>query len=352
MERIGVLLANLGTPDSPKWGDVRRYLSQFLTDRRVIGLSWLARQLLMRGWVVPRRAKQSAALYRRIWTAEGSPLLVHSQKMATLLQEQLGEGYLVRLGMRYQNPSLAQALQGLQDCHQLVILPLFPQYASATTGSVHEQVMGLLRYWEVIPETRFVGGYATHPSYIEALAQRGEAMPLAEYDHILFSFHGLPESQVRQADRRGHCLSSPSCCTPTKAPHSCYRAQCYATSLALAERLQLSTDRYTICFQSRFGKEPWTQPYADQVIAQAAAKGHKTLLVFAPAFTADCLETIDEIGREYAHQFQALGGHKLTLVPSLNDHPLWVSALADLICTSFAVPQSGAHNWSCRRYNL
>lgn len=333
----GVLLVNLGTPDSPHPRDVRRYLNEFLTDPRVIDMPWGWRQLLVRGWIVPRRYRASAALYRRVWTAAGSPLLLHTEEMTRCLQAALGEEYAVRYGMRYGNPSIGKALEELQKMplKSLAILPLFPQYASATTGSVHAKVMEHIKHWQVIPKMHWIDAYPTHPLMIEAFAQRLEAAPLEEDEHLLFSFHGVPERHLRQADGHAHCLSAVSCCD-SRAPLSCYRAQCMATAKSLVARLQLKDRQHSVAFQSRFGKDPWIQPYTDETLKRLAGQGVRRIAVMAPAFTADCLETLDEIGREYAELFKHHGGSTLRLIPSLNNHPIWIAALRQLVLDPFS----------------
>lgn len=328
----GVLLVNLGTPDSPQPRDVRRYLNEFLTDGRVIDVPWFWRQLLVRGWIVPRRYRTSAALYRNVWTPEGSPLLLHTQVATQALQELLGQGYNVQYGMRYGNPSIGEALKRFQEAEltSLTIVPLFPQYASATTGSVHARVMEYLAEWESIPKIRFIHAYPTHPLMINAFAERLETAPLTPDEHLLISFHGVPERHLRKADCHQHCLKASSCCE-NKAPPSCYRAQCMATAEALVSKLQLNPTRYSISFQSRLGKDPWTKPYTDETLKRLAKQGVERIAVMAPAFTADCLETLDEIGREYAEFFQHCGGKSLRLIPSLNSNPTWIAALRDLV---------------------
>lgn len=328
-KRTGILLVNLGTPDSPSFGDVWKYLIQFLTDWRVIDYPWLKRQLLVRGVIVPFRTRNSASSYQAIWTQEGSPLLVHGQNAAAALQKSLGEEYCVELAMRYQSPSIEKGLNALfdQDVDAMVILPLFPQYASASTGSVHQEVMRTLSSWQTIPEVRFIHAYPTHPKMIEAYCAQSSCFDLSDYDHILFSFHGLPVRQLIKADRLGTCMTQ-GCC---KKNRHCYAAQSYATASALAKALNIPKERSTVCFQSRLGKDPWQKPYTSDVIHSLAKKGAKRLLVFSPAFVADCLETIYEISTEYQSEFIAMGGEKIDLVPSLNDHPLWIEALADLV---------------------
>ncbi len=334
MKKTGILLVNLGTPDSPRIGDVHRYLVEFLTDPRVIDKPWLIRQTLVRGCIIPSRLKQSSLSYQAIWTAEGSPLKVYGLRVKAALQQVLGDHYLVELGMRYREPPIEQALHHLMEggVHRIVILPMFPQYASATTGSVHQKVMEIASKFTVIPELVFISQYATHPSFIEAFRGIASQHSLNEYDQIVFSFHGLPQSQIMEADRNGKCLKAPGCCSSASAcDQDCYSAQCFATARALAQSLHLSTGRYSIVFQSRLGKDPWLQPYFSQELEALAHREHKKVLVFCPSFVCDCLETIYEIGVEYAAEFKRAGGHRLDLVAGLNDHPAWIQAIAAIV---------------------
>lgn len=334
MFKTGILLVNLGTPDSPSPTDVRRYLIEFLTDGRVIDSPWLTRQLLVRGVIVPSRFRQSARSYQSIWTDKGSPLLVHGQNLTHSLQNTLGGNFSVELAMRYQNPSIAQAIHKLLNQHiqHLIVLPLFPQYASATTGSVHQKVMEILQKQTVIPKTTFISHFFSHPSYIEACKNAGVKYSWKNYDEVLFSFHGLPERQLINADPHGWCIKTADCCqTLCKNNLSCYSAQCHATAHAIAASLDIPKKHYSLCFQSRLGKEPWIQPYASEVIHRLAKEGKKKLLVFSPSFVCDCLETIFEIGVEYAKEFQDAGGESLDLVPALNAEPSWVDALRTII---------------------
>lgn len=333
----GVLLVNLGTPRSPSPKDVYRYLIEFLTDGRVIDSSWLWRQILVRGLIVPFRYKQSAKLYQQLWTKEGSPLMVYGLKAKTLLQESLGKNFRVELAMRYQEPSIQQAIDNLlrANINQIVVLPLFPQYASATTGSVLQRVTEILNTYQVIPKTSTITQFATHPLMVSAFCEVAKEYALADYDHILFSFHGLPQRQILKADDQAHCLKSSRCCqTLSPKNQNCYSAQCHATMQAIAGSLKLSPEKYSLCFQSRLGKDPWLQPYASEVINHLAKQGKKKILVFCPSFVCDCLETTIEIGVEYAKEFTHAGGEQLDLVKGLNDHPLWIAALRDLVLTN------------------
>ena len=324
----GILLVNLGTPDSSKKGDVRRYLTEFLTDKRVIDLPPLKRQLLVRGVIVPKRCRQVAKLYESIWTKEGSPLLVHGKRVEVLLQERLGVDYQVRLAMRYQNPSIEKGLEALRDIDHLTIFPLFPQYASATTGSVHQKVFEVLSQWRSIPSLRFISRYEQHPALIEAFIAVAKDYALDSYDHILFSYHGLPERELKKADRTGLCLKEAECCQ--KNP-SCYVAQCFATSQGIAEKLQIPKEKWSQCFQSRLGKNPWIQPYTSSVIDRLAREGKKRVLVFCPAFVCDCLETLEEIQCRCKNEFIKKGGESLDLVQGLNSHPKWIDAIETII---------------------
>lgn len=334
-KKTGVLLVNLGTPDSPAPRDVYRYLIEFLTDSRVIDLSWLARQFLVRGLIVPSRYRQSARFYQKIWTQEGSPLKVYGYRLKNLLQHRLGDRYVVDLAMRYRTPSIQESLNRLveTDCQKLLVVPLFPQYASATTGSVHQHVMECASKWQVIPEMVFIDHYAEFPGLVRAFCAAASSYNLEDYDHMLFSFHGLPQRQLLKADRSKQCcMKSAQCCAEVSDKNrGCYSAQCFATAKAIVKAFEIPLEKYSVSFQSRLGKEPWLQPYTSEVVADLAKKGKKRILVFCPSFVCDCLETIYEIGVEYAEEFRKAGGQSLDLVPGLNDHPQWIDALVDLV---------------------
>src|SRR5690606_6846414 len=331
----GILLVNLGTPDSPSVPDVRRYLNEFLMDGRVIDIPAWRRFFLVRGIIVPFRAPNSAKLYREVWDeATGSPLLHYSLLQQRLLQERLGDGYHVELAMRYQNPSIASALARLKpmNLEHIRIIPLFPQYASASTGSVIDKVMELMHSWHTFPEVSIVNDFYDNELMIDVFVENAMKHNPKTYDHILFSYHGLPIRQLTDVEPSGthHCETAG--CREHIGEHNryCYLAQCYATTRLLAQKIGVQSDQYTVCFQSRLGKTPWIQPYTTDVLKTVAAQGAKRLLVLCPAFVADCLETIYEIGTEYAIEFKELGGEHVQLVESLNDHPLWISALEQL----------------------
>ncbi len=330
----GVLLVNLGTPDAPSRGAVYRYLKEFLLDPRVVDYPWLARNLLVRGIIAPFRSGSSAKLYKELWTEEGSPLKVYGEIVAKGVQELLGDDYVVELAMRYQNPSIKSAIKKLMEKQvgEMIVFPMFPQYASATTGSVHDEVMRILRQEQIIPNVHFINSYYDYDPIIEIFADNAKAFDLEQYDHILFSYHGLPQRQLRRADTCGHCLNVENCSQTIDILNQfCYSAHCHATTKAIVERLGLSPEKYTTCFQSRLGPEAWAKPYTSKVIKEQAEKGAKRLLVFSPAFVADCLETIIEIGTEYQEEFEEMGGEKVDLVPSLNEDPRWIRAIVDLV---------------------
>lgn len=340
--RTGVLLVNLGTPDSPAVADVRKYLREFLMDGRVIDVPYLNRLFLVHGIIAPFRAVSSAKAYAQLWTQDGSPLKTYGYQLERLLQRELGDQYVVSLAMRYQRPSIRESLLKIKNTQvgRIIVVPLYPQYASASTGSTHEAVMKEVSAWEVIPEIQFISKFFDHPQFIDAWAQVGHNyLRQQAYDHIIFSYHGLPERQIKKASRQNYCQANDVCCQKYHQLNEyCYRAQCYETTRLLATALSLEHSRYTVCFQSRLGKEPWIKPYTDEVIRRFAVEGVKRLLVFSPAFVADCLETTVEIGIEYRHLFKKLGGEELTLVESLNTHPDWVNCLKSLITS----PQQAA----------
>lgn len=332
--KTGVLVVNLGTPDAPSRGAVYRYLKEFLLDPRVIDINAVARNLLVRGIIAPFRSGKSAKAYKELWTENGSPLKIYGERLASQVQTLLGDDYVVELAMRYQTPSIASSMDKLmaQKVGRIVVFTLFPQYASATVGSVHEEVMRVLSTKQIIPSVEFISSYCEWEDMVKIYANNARQFDINSYDHILFSYHGVPQRHLRKGDDFNHCLKNADCCqTLTPTNQYCYSAQCYATTRAIASELELDKSRYTVCFQSRLGADPWTQPYTVRTIEDLAKKGVKRLLVFCPAFTADCLETTIEIGSEYKEDFEKWGGEHLDLVPSLNDNPAWAIAVAKLI---------------------
>jgi ferrochelatase len=312
---VGVLLANLGTPDAPTTRAVRRYLAEFLSDRRVVDVSPLLWRPILHGWVLRTRPRRSAALYRRIWTAEGSPLLTISRRQQEGLAERLGDGWRVELGMRYGNPSIAGALDRLAaaGCRSVVVLPAFPQFSSATTSSVFDAVAAWARPRTDLPALAFVRGFAEHPAWVLALRETVRAAgvrPTAK-EPLVVSFHGLPRALVDAGDP--------------------YASECEATAGALAASLGLPRDAWRVAYQSRFGRRAWLEPALDDVLRALAADGARRVAVVAASFVADCLETIDEIGHVYAEGFRAAGGEALVRVPCPNDGSAALDALAAVV---------------------
>ncbi|MEE8557886.1 MAG: ferrochelatase [Myxococcota bacterium] len=331
-KRVGVLLLNLGTPDSPSVSDVRRYLREFLSDPRVIDIPALFRWLLLRLFVLPFRPRRSARAYRSIWTTDGSPLLVHSRALRNAVAESLGGDYVVRLGMRYGSPSIEKAQEELivEGVDSIIAFPLFPQFAESSTGSAVRKVLDLAMRPGHLPALVTLSPFYDHPGFIAAVAEvMREDLVGFTPDHVVVSFHGLPERQVRRSDPHGtHCLVVDNCCAAVgPANRDCYRAHCFATARALAEALELSRDLYTVSFQSRFGRTPWIGPPTDRVLQTLAFRGVRRVAVVCPSFVADCLETLEEIGIRGRETFRAAGGQDLRLVRSINAHPRWVAAV-------------------------
>jgi ferrochelatase len=336
MKKTGVLLLQLGTPDSPSTRDVRRYLTEFLNDPRVIDLPWLVRKILVNGIIIPFRAPKSAKIYKELWAIGNgtSPLLTHSLRVQEKLQESFKDhNVTIELAMRYKNPSIDSVLEKMRLSHydQIIVLPLFPQYASASTGTAIEKVMQIIKKWWVIPEIKIISQFWDNKGYIDSIVHNAEKFDLKSYDHILFSYHGLPERQVDKVyEGTDLCSDQPCETTINEYNKFCYKATAYATTRLVAERLNIKEDEYTVCFQSRLDKK-WLTPFSDKVVEEWGKKGAKKLLVFSPAFVADCLETIIEIGVEYQEIFEENGGEKVQLVPSSNDHPLFINGLIELI---------------------
>jgi len=329
--RTGLLLINLGTPDEPTPSAVRRYLREFLGDPRVLDIGAVGRWMLLNLIILPRRPAASARAYATIWDAKrGSPLMYHSRDLAAGVSRQLGDAWHVELAMRYGTPSLATALDAFAktSVERIVVLPLFPQYASSSTGTAQARVMELAGERWNVPALDFVPAFYDDPGFVSAFGQVA-APVLAEFrpDHVLFSFHGLPVRQITKTDATGTvCFQRASCCDELRNPN-CYRAQSYATARSLAGQLALTPDRYTVCFQSRLGRTPWIEPYTDHVLDRLGKAGTKRLAVMCPAFVADCLETVEEIGIRAREQFKAAGGEELILVPSLNATQPWIDAV-------------------------
>lgn len=328
--KTGILLVNLGTPDSPSTSDVRVFLREFLSDPLVVDLPAIPRWFLVNLIIAPFRAPQSASEYERLWTPEGSPLKVHSEALLSKTRKYFDDNYVVELAMRYCNPSIASKMKSLRDqgCEQLVVVPLFPQYAEATNLSVIYEVNDQLgkQHWQI--PVSFTDSFPADKGYIESIVAAAE-LPDTAFDHTMFSFHGLPERQLKKMN--SNCLVGDCCQSLGEHNKDCYRAQCYATARAIAAELGMAEEDYTVCFQSRQGRIPWIQPYTDEVIDELAQKGVKSLCVFSPAFVADCLETNVEIGHTYREQFLSQGGETFYLAPCVNSHDKWVEALVNII---------------------
>lgn len=327
----GILLVNLGTPASCSTADVRRYLNEFLMDPFVLDVPWALRRLIVSGAILPFRPARSAEAYRKIWDhagpGTGSPLLHYSTKLAAAVADELR--LPVELGMRYGAPSLASAVDRLEarQVDEVLLVPLYPQFADSTCSTTVRAVTALVKgrmKLHVLPP------FHARAGYIDVLAASVEEHLPATWDHVLLSYHGLPERHVTRADPTGHhCLQSADCCTtPSPAHATCYRHQCLRTSELLARALGIDAASYTVSFQSRLGRLPWLTPYTDQTLRALPQQGVRHLVVACPAFVADNLETLEEIGMTGRDSFLAAGGDTLTLVPCLNDRPDWVATLA------------------------
>ncbi len=329
----GVLFINLGTPESPRTKDVRKYLRQFLSDPLVIDINPVARWFLVNGIIAPFRAPKSAALYKKIWMLQGSPLLVYSKKLAQAVGARLGDDYRVELAMRYGKPSIESAVSFLIriGVKKIKVLPLYPQYALSSTQSSIDEVVRVVKkriFCEILPP------FYNHPGYLTSFAERGKnLLEKMKPDHVLFSYHGLPKRHICKTDATGnHCFKTEACCDQIgEANKNCYRAQCMATTHSLARLLNISQQNYTMAFQSRLGRTPWIKPYTDKVLPELVLRGKKSVAVFCPSFVADCLETLEEVALRNRDLFLASGGEKLTLVPSLNDSPRWVEAVCEMV---------------------
>lgn len=328
----GILLINLGSPDSPSVGDVRRYLKQFLMDERVIDIPLLLRKVVVDLFILPFRPRGSAEAYGSIWREDGAPLVAISRRVMTLVQE--GSELPVTLGMRYGNPSIENALRELLDnrgerIDEILVVPLYPHYAMSTTESAVEEVRRTLSRMKAGIRLEVLPPFFDRADYIDALAQSMSGYTEGPYDHLLFSYHGLPERHLKKTDPTGeHCLSSEDCCsTPSAAHNTCYRHQVLRTTERVVRVLGVPEGKYSVAFQSRLGRDAWLGPYTAQETIRLARSGVKNLLVVCPSFVTDCLETLEEIGVRARRSFLSSGGDVLELIPCLNDHPAWISVL-------------------------
>jgi protoporphyrin/coproporphyrin ferrochelatase len=324
----GVLLVNLGSPDSTSVGDVRRYLREFLMDGQVMDVAWPLRALIV-GMILIKRSKQSAEAYRKIWMPEGSPLIATNWHIQAELQKCVDVP--VELAMRYQKPSISNAIRDLHkhDVDELFLIPLFPHYATSSYESAVERVKEVVA--KLAPQMRIVvqPPFFDSPDYITALVASAGNYLQRGYDHLLFSFHGVPERQIKKSDPTGsHCLAKGNCCEVANPAHAtCYRAQCLKTVAAFVAKTGIPAGKFSVSFQSRLGHSPWLKPYTDIVLAELPNRGVKKLSVICPTFVSDCLETLEEINIRGRQTFLNAGGEEFTLIPCLNKHPLWISTL-------------------------
>lgn len=329
----GILLVNLGTPDDPSTSSVRRYLREFLMDSRVMDIPYISRWLLVNLIIVTFRGPKSAKEYQKLWDERGSPLKYYGEDLTKKLAKKLSKDYVVSFTMRYQNPSIEQGLNYLKAQHveSILVIPLFPQYASASTGSVIKKVMAIIAKWQVIPKLKFISKFFEEELFIKTITENAKLLiKNTDYDHYLFSYHGLPERQILKAEINKCTLED--CCESYGIENIyCYRAQCFVTTKLIAKALGLDKKNYTIAFQSRLGKSPWIKPYTDHEVIKIAKSGFKKVLAFSPAFVADCLETKFEVGKTYKKMFQENGGEQWDLVESLNAKDTFVDCLVEMI---------------------
>ncbi|MGM0635506.1 MAG: ferrochelatase [Bacteroidota bacterium] len=327
----GVLFVNLGSPKSTDPKDVKEYLGEFLMDERVIDVPYFFRALLVKGIILNTRPKKSAAAYKKIWWEEGSPLIVLSERLQNKVDD--FTSIPIALAMRYGEPSIESGLRELHDkgVDDVLLFPLYPQYAMATTETILVLAEKLRRAHFPAMKFTTVPPFYNHPDYITVLSRSiAEKLDEIEYDHLLFSYHGVPERHIRKSDvTKSHCKIDGSCCqTPSKAHQFCYRHQCYETTRLVAEKMKLEKDTYSTSFQSRLGFDPWLKPYTDRTIEKLGLEGTKKLAVVTPAFVSDCLETLEEIAMEGKEIFEEVGGKDFTFIPCLNDRDDWVKTLS------------------------
>ena len=333
--KIGLLLVNLGSPEAPTPEALGPYLKEFLMDPEVIDIPRPLRWILVNLLIVPRRSPESAELYRKIWTDDGSPLLTYSRSFAAAITRELqGEDDLhISLGMRYGNPSIRHALEQLPlaELDRLIVFPLYPQYAQSSTRTVQKKVMEVLPSFGETPEPEWITPFYGDPRYVDAVrAASSDAFRAFDPDFSLFSFHGLPKRHLKRLHKG--CLSHDGCCDRISDQNrNCYRAQCFATARSVAGALAIPRRSYSISFQSRLGRTPWIQPFTDHVIEDLPGRGISRLAVFCPSFVADCLETLDEIENRERARFLGAGGKELRLIPSLNAHPVWIKAAGGIV---------------------
>ena len=327
-----VLLVNLGSPDSPSVPDVRRYLNEFLMDERVMDLSWPIRRFVV-GMILIKRPAESGHAYDKIWTKDGSPLVTYSKHVQAELQKRLSVP--VELAMRYQNPSIESAVKKLAatGAKDVLLIPLFPHYAMSSYETAVVRVQELAAKLAPGLKITVQPPYFDSPDFIAALVGSASEFLNKDYDHLLFSYHGIPERHLHKSDPTGcHCLKVENCCeVASKAHATCYRAQCFATTREFVKLAGIPKEKYSVSFQSRLGKDPWLKPYTDYELVRLAQEGKKRMMVICPAFVSDCLETIEEIGMRGCEDFMKASGKEYTRIPCMNEHPLWIKALENMV---------------------
>ena len=328
-----VLLISLGTPDSPSWFDVASYLSQFLGDSRVLStIPSFLRFILVNLIIVPTRTFSSSKSYKALWTDRGSPLKFHMEDLTEKVKNALQDSYDVEYAMRYKNPSLKNKLQDFEKrgYEEIILLPVFPQYSSAANGSFLDYALQQISKWNVIPSVKTVSQFYDNDAFLEAFKENILEFDLNSYDKIIFSYHGLPISQLDDTYSEGKCDDRDCENGVSGDNHHCYKAACYETTKLLLNKLNINPDKTITAFQSRLSSN-WVKPFSDKVIEDFAENGVKNILVVSPSFTGDCLETIFEIGVEYEELFIEKGGQKLDYVPSLNSNDNWVKCIEDMV---------------------
>ncbi len=332
MTKRAILLANLGSPDAPTTPAVRRYLNQFLMDPYVIQLPWPLRRMIVSLFVLPTRPKASAHAYQSVWTDEGSPLIALSDKLTKAVQAKLT--LPVEMAMRYGNPSIEQQLLKIsadKSIDEVLYIPLYPHYADSTVTTSIEEAKRVISKHKLAIKLNVIPPFFDNPEYINALVTSTQPYLEQDYDHILFSYHGLPESHITKLDSSGsHCLKQDNCCQGSHPAHNtCYRHQVMRTTQCFASQAGLASEQYSVAFQSRLGRAKWLGPNTEDRLRELAQQGAKHVMVLCPAFVTDCLETLEEIAIRGEEVFKEAGGEKLTLIPCMNDHPAWVNVLAE-----------------------
>ncbi|MAJ98846.1 MAG: ferrochelatase [Flavobacteriales bacterium] len=333
MKKIGVLLINLGTPDNPGIFKVGRYLLEFLNDWRVIDIPLILRRFLVSFIIVPIRMFSSSKEYKKLWTKKGSPLMFHSLNLKNQIQNKIDSNYEINLAMRYNNPSIKKVLNEMEKkkYDELIIFPLYPQYASSSSGTAIESSIKVISKWWAIPKIKIISEFFEDQGYINSIIQNVKKFKYQEYDHIIFSYHGLPNSHIKKLKIK-NCLIDCNCHKITNNRY-CYKSNCTITTDILAKKLNLDVNKYSMTFQSRLTNK-WLTPFTDKKVKELAADGVKKILVLSPAFVSDCLETIIEIKEALEEEFIKMGGEKLDLVPSLNSNEMWVESMIKMIKNS------------------